>query len=134
MLVTELEKNKYITMKNFIGILFLMTALTGCAVVNKAIDLWPRDHDPVISSTYINLQLSIENTSCDNKASFNQSITIADWLNRYSVFRNDPQKVTTEAIVSNLRKASEASDTACKRYVNIANINMKNLKDSWSKR
>jgi len=121
-------------MKKLIGILLLTTTLTGCAVVDKAMDLWPRDHDPVISSTYINLQLSLESTNCDNRGSIIQSIAIADWLNRYSIFRNDPQKVTTETIVSNLKKASEASDAACKRYVNIANINMKNLKESWSKR
>lgn len=121
-------------MKKLFGILFVATMLTGCAVIDKAKNLWPRDHDPIMVSAYIDLQISLESASCIDKFTISDSLMLADWLNRYSIFRNDPQKVTTEAIVLNLKKASEASDAACKRYVNLANINMKNLKESWSKR
>jgi hypothetical protein len=121
-------------MTKLFGILLVVATLSGCAVVDKARDYWPRDHDPALVSTYINLEILMENVSCDNRFTVVNTITTADWLNRYAVFRNDPQKVTTEAILSNLKKASESSEAACKRYVNLTNINMKILKESWSKR
>lgn len=121
-------------MTKLLGILLVSVALSGCAVVDKAKDYWPRAHDPAMVSTYINLEILMENVTCENRYSIANTITTADWLNRYAVFRNDPQKVTTEAIASNLKKALDSSEAACKRYINLTNINMKILKESWSKR
>lgn len=121
-------------MKKIFGAVVLVTVLTGCAAIDKVTSLWPRDHDPALATTYINLQLSLETVNCADKSTFNQSLLVSDWLNRYATFRKDPQMVTTEAILSNLKKAVESGEVACKRYVNLANINMKTLNESWSKR
>jgi hypothetical protein len=96
--------------------------------------LWPRDHDPALVSGYINLQIVLEKASCDDRIGILDSIALADWINRYSEFRNDPQKDTTKLILNNLNKAKDASDAACKRYLNLANINMKIIQEAWSGR
>ena len=114
--------------------LSLITLLSGCAVIDKVTQLWPRDHDSAMVSKYVDLATSLEKASCDNKSSFDEPIKLAEWLNKYSEFRSDPQTISTTNVVTNLKKAKESSEAACKRWMNLANINMKNLKESWSAR
>lgn len=121
-------------MYKIITTVLLTTFLSGCATVNKIKDYWPRDHDPALVSMYINLEKELEKLSCDNQDKFYVSIEIADWINRYSEFRNDPQKVATKNVRDNLEKASKSSPAACKSYVTLAKINIDLIKDSWSKR
>lgn len=114
--------------------LLLVLALSGCAVVDKVTTLWPRDHDPALASGYVNLQLALERASCDDRISIVDSVFLADWINRYAQFRNDPQKDSTHLIFTNLNKAKESSEAACKRYLNLVNINMKIIQEAWSGR
>jgi len=120
-------------MKIIASVVFV-SLLSGCAAVDTVKQYWPRNHDPIMVSRYIDLSNSIEKASCGDKSSFDDSIKHAEWLNKYSEFRSDPQKEATTNVVTNLKKASEASEAACKRWVNLANINMKLIKDSWSSR
>lgn len=117
-----------------IAALLIAVSLSGCAVVDKVKDYWPRDHDPALVSMYINLDTLLEKASCDRQEQFGPIIEVADWINRYSEFRNDPQKVATKNVRDNLEKASTASEAVCKRYLNLTKINMKLVKDSWSDR
>lgn len=120
-------------MKVIASVLFV-SLLSGCAVVDKVTQYWPRDHDPAMVSKYVDLATSLEKASCDNQDSFNEPIKLAEWLNKYSEFRADPQTVSTTNVVTNLKKAKDSSEAACKRWLNLANINMKNIKESWSAR
>lgn len=120
-------------MKNII-ILTSMLVLTGCSTIDTVKKYWPRDHDSALVSKYVDLEVQLTKVNCETKEGFKQALEDADWLNRYSEFRNDPQKDTTKAIIDNLQKASTGSDTACKRWVNLTNINMKVIKKSWEGR
>lgn len=113
---------------------FLLTLLSGCAVVDKVTQYWPRDHDPAMVSKYVDLATSLEKVTCAEQSSLDEPIKLAEWLNKYSEFRADPQAVTTTNVVTNLKQAKDSSEAACKRWVNLANINMKNIKESWSAR
>ena len=114
--------------------LALAATLSGCALVDKVKDYWPRDHDAALVSMYINLEREIEAATCGDSVSFVGAINVSDWINRYAEFRNDPQKIATKNVKDNLEKAASASEGACKRYVNLTKINMKLIKDSWSGR
>ena len=114
--------------------LILAATLSGCAVVDKVKDYWPRDHDPALASMYISLEKELEKASCDRQDKFGPMIEVADWITRYSEFRNDPQKVATKNVRDNLEKASTSSEAVCKRYINLTKINMKLIRDSWSSR
>lgn len=120
-------------MKILATILFTVT-LTGCAVVDKVKDYWPRDHDPALVSAYINLERELESASCTNQVGLISMVSIADWIDRYAQFRNDPQKIATNNIKVNLEKAANSSEAVCKRYLNLTKVNMKLIKESWSGR
>lgn len=121
-------------MKKLLAALILSTTLSGCAAIATIQAFWPRDHDPALVSGLVNLEMSLESVKCEEKNTFDIPLINADWLNRYTVLRGDPQKITTEAIFNNLKKAKESNDAACKRWINLTNINLKTLKGSWSKR
>ena len=112
----------------------LLTILSGCATIDKVNELWPRPHDPAMVSAFVDLEQSLAKVDCADKTTVNTAIFKADWLNKYTYFRNDPQKVTTNTIVGNLNKAAASEEAACKRWINLANINMKTLQKSWGSR
>lgn len=119
--------------------LFLLTGCTalllaGCSTIASVQSIWPRDHDPALVSGYVQLQINLEKVDCNKKETFNQALLDADWLNRYAEFRDDPQKVSTKAVSDNLKKAYASGEAACKRWINLSNVSMKTIKDSWSGR
>lgn len=117
-----------------VAILVVSLVLSGCATVDKVKQLWPRPHDPALVSGYVELEQKLNKVDCLDKMTVNDALFRADWLNKYAFFREDPQMVTTNSIVINLNKAAAAETVACKRWINLANINMKTLKQSWGSR
>lgn len=120
-------------MKN-LTIVLLALSLSGCAVYDKAVSLWPRDHDSGLVSGYVNLEVLVDKANCSDKQSFVDPIASADWLNRYVVLRNDPQKEAVNNILTNLQKASAGSEAVCNRFLSLSKINLKIVKESWGKR
>ena len=96
--------------------------------------MWPRLHDPVMVSVYVDLEKHLESISCKSKESIDPAIVKADWLNRYAEFRGEPQRVSTKAILENLEKAKKAPELVCERWVTLSKTRMKTIKESWSGR
>jgi hypothetical protein len=115
-------------------ILISVLLLSGCSTVDKVKEMWPRAHDSVMVSTYIDLEKQLEVVSCKSKESIDPAILKADWLNRYAEFRNDPQRISTKAILENLEKAKKAPELVCDRWVSLSKTRMKIIKESWSGR
>lgn len=115
-------------------ILISVLLLSGCSTVDKVKEMWPRAHDPVMVSTYIDLEKHLEDVSCKSKESIDPAILKADWLNRYTEFRGDPQRISTKAILENLEKAKKAPELVCDRWVTLSKTRMKIIKESWSGR
>lgn len=110
-----------------IASLVVLVALSGCSLL-------PVDHDPALVSKYVDLQMSMDSVNCENKETFKEPIQLADWLNRYALFREDPQQIATKALLTNLTQASAATVPVCQRWVSLANINMKSIRTAWSGR
>ena len=108
--------------------------LTGCSTVDKVKEMWPRPHDPVMVSAYVDLEKHLEGVSCKSKEGIDPALQKADWLNRYAEFRLDPQRISTKAIVENLEKAKKAPELVCDRWVTLSKTRMKIIKESWSGR
>ena len=115
-------------------ILISVLLLSGCSTVDKVREMWPRAHDPVMVSTYIDLEKQLEIVSCKSKESIDPAIVKADWLNRYTEFRGDPQRISTKAILDNLEKAKKAPDMVCDRWISLSKTRMKVIKEAWSGR
>lgn len=111
--------------------LITVIALSGCSTIEK---YWPRDHDPAMVTKYVDLEVKLTKVDCASKEGFDGAIKDADWLNRYLNFRGDPQKDSAKLILDNLQKASTSSEAACKRWVNLTNINMNIVKKAWEGR
>ena len=120
-------------MKHIIAV-FSLSLLTGCATIDNVKNLWPRPHDPSLVAGYVNLQQTLNLVDCSNKETINAALEKADWLNKYTFFREDPHRNTTNSIVVNLNKAAASEEVACKRWINLTNINMKTLQKSWGSR
>jgi hypothetical protein len=112
----------------------LTVLLTGCATVDKVKEMWPRAHDPVLVSNYIDLERNLDSINCKSKESLDPAILKADWLNRYAEFRREPQRVSTKAILENLEKAKKAPELVCERWVTLSKTRMKIIKETWSGR
>lgn len=108
--------------------------LTGCSTVDKVKEMWPRPHDPVMVSAYVDLEKHLEGVSCKSKEGIDPALHKADWLNRYAEFRKEPQRVSTKAIVDNLEKAKKAPELVCDRWLTLSKTRMKIIKESWSGR
>lgn len=115
-------------------ILISALLLSGCSTVDKVKEMWPRAHDPVMVSAYIDLERQLEEVSCKSKESINPAAYYADWLNRYAEFRSDPQRISTKAIVDNLEKAKKAPELVCERWLTLSKTRMSIIKESWSGR
>ena len=115
-------------------ILIAALFLSGCSTVDKVKEMWPRPHDPVMVSVYVDLEKQLEGVSCKAKESIDPAYYKADWLNRYAEFRLDPQRISTKAIVESLDKAKKAPELVCERWVTLSKTRMKIIKESWSGR
>lgn len=122
-------------MKKIILSIAIVTTLSGCAIVDKVSQLWPRDHDSALVSGWVSLDVALTKANCSDKQTIEQAVSISDWLNRYAIFRDDPQKITTSLIHNNLVKANATSNNiVCEKYIKLSIINMKTIKTSWSGR
>ena len=115
-------------------LLSFLTLLTGCSTLDKVKELWPRAHDPILVEKYIDLDLKLNNVSCENKETIIIAKEHAEWLNKYAEFRKDPQKVSTKAIFENLEKANTGSINVCQRWISLSKIRMTTIKEAWSGR
>ena len=115
-------------------LLILVLVLSGCTTIDKVKEMWPRPHDPVMVSVYVDLEKHLESISCKSKEGIDPAIVKADWLNRYAEFRGEPQRVSTKAILENLEKAKKAPELVCERWVTLSKTRMKIIKESWSGR
>ena len=120
-------------MKKFIIIPFLVL-LTGCSTVDKVKQIWPRAHDPALAGGLITLSVKLDAVNCKEKTGIEEARKDADWLNRYTEFRDDPQKVSTKGILDNLDKAKDANEAACNRWLNLSKTRIKIIQQSWSGR
>ena len=120
-------------MKNFIIIPFVFLLL-GCSTVDKVKQMWPRAHDPALASSLITLSVKLDLIDCKEKTGIEEARKDADWLNRYTEFRNDPQKVSTKGILDNLEKATDANEVACNRWLNLSKTRIKIIQQAWGGR
>lgn len=121
-------------MTKILSILVLSFSLSGCAAIAYVSKIWPKDHDPAMISSFVNLSIALDNADCDNKQTLKAVQKEADWLNRYAEVRDDPQKVSTKAILDNIDKAMAAEGTTCQRWVNLSKTRMKIIQQAWSGR
>ena len=127
------QRNK-INMKN-IFVLLVCSFLVGCSTIQNAFKL--KEHDPALALAYVDTKISIEDAYCDEYETLENALYQSEWMYEYTMFVDDTQKETAEAIVSDIDRALDYSldnVDVCNRFLNLAKIKLKTLQKTWGSR
>jgi hypothetical protein len=119
---------------SYISVCVLM--LAGCSTVSSWLSFLPRDYDPVMGMTYVELSIEVSKLDCTVPDGWEDAIAKAKQLSQYSIFRSDPQAENAASIETNLTSAlaDVSNTTLCNHYLNIANLRLEILNTAWGNR
>ena len=122
-------------MKNFAVVIFLSVFLVGCSTITGMMNV--KDHDPALALSYIDTKISMKEALCEDIITLEDVLYQAEWMHEYTLFVNDPQKVTAGNVVVDIEKAIKYSFDdidVCNRFLKLANLKLKTLQKSWGTR
>lgn len=110
--------------------------LAGCSTASSWLSFLPREYDPVMGMTYVELSIKVSKLDCTVPEGWEDAIAKAKQLSQYSIFRSDPQAENAASIETNLTSAlaDVSNTTLCNHYLNIANLRLEILNTAWGNR
>lgn len=114
----------------------LALQLGGCAVVDRVREVWPRAHDPVMVSMWVDVNRAVAAVDCDTKdqgwAAANDQ---ADRLAQYTEFRKDPQSKNMRGLQEHTAKMAQGASLAfCKLGKKTAEARLTAARSAWEGR
>ena len=122
-------------MKNFTIAVFLSMFLMGCSTISGMRNV--KQHDPALALAYVDTKIVIGDAVCEDVDTLEDAYYQAVWMHEYTLFVNDPQKVTAGNVVVDIEKAIKYSldnIDVCNRFLKLANLKLKTLQKSWGNR
>ena len=122
-------------MKNFAVVIFLSVFLVGCSTITGMMNV--KEHDPALALSYVDTKISMKEALCEDIITLEDVLYQAEWMHEYTLFVNDPQKVTAGNVVVDIEKAIKYSFDnvdVCNRFLKLANLKLKTLQKSWGTR
>lgn len=120
-----------------LSLVFVVVLTSGCAQLKTIQSLLPRDHDSALASAFVEMKIQINTLECEDKILDNwpAASEAALFVKQYTIFRNDPQKETAEAIHTNIEKAYETdSDSVCRHWLKLTDVRLQTLETAWKGR
>jgi hypothetical protein len=116
--------------------LLLAVSLSGCAVVDKVKQMWPRAHDPVLVDRWVTVSLAIERVDCAaTPTGWTDVVVPAEHLARLTEFRNDPQAKNMRGLADHaVRMSKGGSKTFCELGKKTADQRLAAAKSAWEGR
>lgn len=116
--------------------LILVSLLSGCAVVDKVKQMWPRDHDPVLVDRWVAVSLAVERVDCAaTPTGWSDVVVPAEHLARLTEFRNDPQAKNMRGLADHaVRMSKGGSKTFCELGKKTAGQRLAAAKSAWEGR
>jgi len=116
--------------------LILVSMLSGCAVVDKVKQMWPRDHDPVLVDRWVSVSLAVERVDCAaTPTGWADVVVPAEHLARLTEFRNDPQAKNMRGLADHaVRMSKGGSKTFCELGKKTADQRLAAAKSAWEGR
>ena len=109
-------------------------ALSGCTTVETVKKYWPRDHDPVMFGTLVDVELAITDIDCNN-ADWSKSESIARKLALYTEWRRDPQAENLRGLHKHTERMSKGgSKTFCELGKKTAAQRIMAARSAWETR
>ena len=109
--------------------------LFGCSTISGIMNV--KEHDPALALSYVDTKISIKEAFCEDIDSLEDVLYQAEWMYEYTLFVNDPQKITAKNVVIDIEKAIDYSFDnidVCNRFLKLANLKLKTLQKSWGTR
>lgn len=113
-------------------------ALTGCAALDSAQRVLPKDHDSYLVSRWVDIDLALDTVNCENPEGSRGWVNVlvfSERLARYTEFRDDPQKDNMKALNNHVHKMKEGGSKAfCEMGIKSARSRLDAAKSAWSGR
>lgn len=117
-------------MKIIISTVVVSSLLTGCSALN----LWPRDHDPVMFNNLVTVDIQVEAVDCD-KPDWKPAVATATQLARAAEWRNDPQKENLVGLQQHVNRMNQGgSKTFCELGKKTAGARIQATRTAWEGR
>ena len=116
-------------------LLFSCFLLVGCSTISGMMNV--KEHDPALALSYVDTKISMKEALCEDIITLEDVLFQAEWMYEYTLFVNDPQKITAKNVVKDIEKAIEYSFDnidVCNRFLKLANLKLKTLQKSWGTR
>jgi hypothetical protein len=102
--------------------------LSGCALI------FPREHDPVMFGHLVDVKISLDKLSCDDK-NWKEATDTITRLKVYATLRNDPQADALVKLEDAIKKAHDSSNkTFCESVVKLNKTRVDVIVDAWKGR
>ena len=115
----------------------LAVIMSGCAVVDRVREVWPRAHDPVMVEMWVNVNIALTQVNCD--AAPTGWAVVAEQSRRlaqYTNFRQDPQAKNTQGLYDHAAKMAEPTvkPAFCKLGIKTAEQRLAAARSAWQGR
>ena len=115
-------------MRNTFLMLVTTFMVSGCSFI------FPIPHDPAMFDRAVELQYSLDNTTCKNK-DWSQLEAQVDKIGRYTKYREDPQSENLQQMKGALEKAkSSSNEKFCESVLKLQRSRMDVIFKAWSGR
>ena len=109
-------------------------ALSGCSVVEKVKEYWPRQHDAIIFEYLVKTKINIEEIDCEVQ-DWSKSVDNAKFLYNYTEWRGDPQRTNLKGLYNHTVKMNKGgSKVFCELGKNTALQRINATKKAWEGR
>lgn len=116
-----------------VATVLLLVLLSGCGTVKK---YWPRSHDPVFVSAWVDTKMSLDRVDCKTgPGSWTATATAAERLYRLADFREDPQTDNLKGLWAHAQKMNQGGSTAfCELGRKTAQLRLDQTRTAWESR
>jgi len=120
-----------------IALVLLAATVSGCAVIDRVREVWPRAHDPVMVELWVDTRIALGRVNCDGKDT--GWARVADHSQRladYTEFRRDPQSKNMRGLYEHAQKMSEPATKPafCKLGIKTAEARLAAARSAWEGR
>jgi hypothetical protein len=115
----------------------LAVVLSGCAVVDRVREVWPRAHDPVMVELWVNTNIALSRVNCDTvPTGWTVVADSSQRLAQYTEFRRDPQSKNMQGLYDHSAKMAEPTvkPAFCKLGIKTAEQRLAAAKSAWAGR
>jgi hypothetical protein len=115
----------------------LCLSLSGCAVVDRVREVWPRAHDPVMVEQWVTANVALGRVNCDSRDTGWTAVADASLrLAQYTEFRRDPQAKNMRGLYDHAQKMAEPTTKPafCKLGIKTAEARLAAARSAWEGR